>query len=159
MDFGFGAFLEKFEERFGRRITSLMLMLIGAAVIVTCIALIVNQAVLPIADAVKAAISLPETKLFSEGFITTFIGALVGFLAGGAGPVMIYLWIMKRRSTQAMAELRVVYKETIDTLEEARSLHSEARALRVQAQRVEAKIEGLENLPQSPQSTAPETQP
>jgi hypothetical protein len=52
MDFGFGRFLEMFEERFGRRPTTALLGLIGLAVFGLCARLIYDDIFRPIYDVV-----------------------------------------------------------------------------------------------------------
>jgi hypothetical protein len=48
MDFGLGRFLEMFEERFGRRVTTALLALVGIAIAVFCLHLVFEGFLLPI---------------------------------------------------------------------------------------------------------------
>ena len=61
MDFGFGKFLEMFEERFGRHPTTGLLIAIALAILVFCANLVLVQGVMPLTDLIRG--STDEIKL------------------------------------------------------------------------------------------------
>ena len=93
MDFGFGAFLEKFEAHFGRRMTKILPALIGVTVVTTCLGLISSQVINPMIQLLSPSWKRGDflTLMFSTFWIG--VGCAVGV---GLGKILEYLFVTRR---------------------------------------------------------------
>jgi len=99
MDIGLGRFLEMFEERFGRTATTVLVGIIGLAVIAFCVPLIWNNLIMPIYLGVSAIIqgipipSWDDLKVPLIGMsVTLAVFWLVNFIAWHAIVVPLLNW-------------------------------------------------------------------
>ena len=58
MDFGFASFLDKFEDKFGKFLTGMMLLIIALAIFAFCGNIIVTVILLPAINIIKHIISI-----------------------------------------------------------------------------------------------------
>lgn len=105
MDFGFGAFLEKFEENFGKSITRILLILIGVAVFSTASSIIYNLTVRPIANLVYKLLGEESGNwllVVVVAFSLTLFSAIVSLIAATAS------WISARHYARLYSRARGV---------------------------------------------------
>jgi ABC-type Fe3+ transport system permease subunit len=125
MDFGFGRFLEMFEDRFGRQATTILLAAIGLAVFGVCVSAIYNNIAIPIYD---IAIQIIHSGASLKNITTNSVWAAVISAAVTAGILVIILLyvryknkIMIRRLSDVHNSLSAVYaaldQQTKDTAE------------------------------------------
>lgn len=57
MDFGFAGFLDKFESRFGSKVTTILLTLIGLAIAVFCVNILYTMAIQPLLSALSEMVA------------------------------------------------------------------------------------------------------
>lgn len=82
MDFGFGAFLDKFEDHFGRVATKLLLIAIGIAIIAVCASIIITNVVDPLFelfDEYRQGYGITSTTIFRT-VVASMVVALVVML-------------------------------------------------------------------------------
>ena len=82
MDFGFGAFLEKFEEYFGRGMTRALMALIGIFITVFCGAAIVKTAIFPIYKLLVPVVAKETASSFVAPLFTVAGGVSFGGFVG-----------------------------------------------------------------------------
>jgi hypothetical protein len=108
MEFGFGAFLEKFETHFGKRPTKVLLSLIGLAIVAATGSLIWHTALEPIVSAiVKDMPTRPRHGILNLFWLASVIGA--GIAAGfgvAAGLVFLLRGHIFKRHVKKLAKSR-----------------------------------------------------
>ncbi len=57
MDFGFAGFLDKFEAKFGSRVTTCLLFLIGVAIATFCVNILYTMAVDPLLSSIQEMVA------------------------------------------------------------------------------------------------------
>lgn len=101
MDFGFGRFLEMFEERFGRVTTTVLLGAIGLAILCVCGDLIISNIILPMYTfLLKMALKKDIWVTFRNGYIPSVLAEgvtiiLMSFIAG----ISIRVYFARRRNS------------------------------------------------------------
>jgi hypothetical protein len=99
MDFGFGRFLEMFEERFGYRATSGLLLLIALGISAFSLGLVWN------------VVLEPFVELFSDDAEATGATVLFFVLVLGVG-LALNEWFFKPRLTEIMREMKELKAES-----------------------------------------------
>jgi hypothetical protein len=107
LDFGLAGVVQMMEERFGRRATGFLLLLLYVALVAACIYFIVEYLVLPVVDVVKWA--LPHAQAIEINTITILY--ICGFTAAAVllYPVLQFFWQQRRvpqKVLDRLAELR-----------------------------------------------------
>ena len=128
MDFGFGAFLEKFEQRFGNFATTILLGLIGLTVVTACMSLIYKTAMEPAIatfnDLLIRSDSLDQFYQFVSSYLSSAIGLGLGILS------MSYFAFPRalKRVECAHREAEKGLREVQDILKQTDALYDEALA-------------------------------
>jgi vacuolar-type H+-ATPase subunit E/Vma4 len=76
VDFGFGSLIDKFEERFGRRVTTVLLAVVGLGIFAGCVGLIAGNLIKPSIDLYNAT----DWPAFKEWLIKHLIPTLVALV-------------------------------------------------------------------------------
>lgn len=120
MDFGFGSLVEKFDERLGKPLTSLILWLAGLALLIACIRSIILDGIIPVVEFVKGV----EDNSFFQLFVSLSATGALGMMTGGLAAV--FFTIARRRKIDSIvsraeqnairleashAELRVLFDD------------------------------------------------
>lgn len=109
VDFGFGSFLEKFEEHFGKWPIRFLLLLIGLTATLACGKLIWEIALGPLIDAItKAGLVVTALKAFWMG---------VAFAAGCAAASGFYVAYSKWRIGRSLVDIEQRQNELISKSE------------------------------------------
>lgn len=112
MDFGFGVFLEKFEEHFGKTALKGLLLLIGMAVALFCAKMIWEIGLGPLVDAItKAGLTKTLLNLFWMGAAFAF-----GVAVSSALYIAFMTWRLNHRLTES-EKLADLHLERIDRIE------------------------------------------
>ncbi|HEU4960800.1 MAG TPA: hypothetical protein VFT56_10350 [Sphingomonas sp.] len=129
MDFGFGAFLEKFEQSFGERATKILLMLIGAAVAATTVSVIYNLAIKPLIGPIYrffGGLDGEWTLAFSIIFVVTALSSGAGMGAFYSSIIVIRRYRRKMEAVEAVIKrAEDLSKRTIETGEANKLLFEE----------------------------------
>lgn len=133
MDFGFGAFFEKFEAAYGKKWTSFLLGLIGLTVATTCVSLVFSTALVPVLKFVKADLTN------ANGFVTVANGLLLFILVISGASLASYL-IDAYRAKMSNAAAQEVLNRAEDILVETRANRADARAYKDEAKLLFAEV-------------------
>jgi len=99
MDFGFGSLVEKFEERVGRRATTVLLYGIGAATLIICVNTVITQGIIPVVDFVRGVSSKTVLGLLSD----LLVGSLIAVVSGAVFVFLVRWWV--KRATMRIVEV------------------------------------------------------
>lgn len=108
VDLGFGRFLEMFEERFGKRVTTVLLAIIGIGVLAGCVGLAVQNLILPAINLYND-LDWPASKLWLQNQLLpalislALLYPLVGFLAFVSYEIYDRTIAARRREKKARA--------------------------------------------------------
>lgn len=126
MDFGFGAFLEKFEENFGRTATRGLLLLIGLAVAITMVSLIFSS-IRPITSFLLNLIS---------NIVDVNTLALIFFLFGSSLSLVVFCiyavishQFIRAYYKRKIAELRLLLDKAEEICKRSQDFNSASRLL------------------------------
>lgn len=115
MDFGFGAFLEKFESYFGALATRVLVGLMGAAVVAACLSLIGRL--------VMSTVHLFDQSTKNRAGDVFLVAQLLALLWAGYTGVESYRRVKRlRREISYLRDAETASKETRATLEDTREL-------------------------------------
>jgi len=138
MDFGFGALIDKIEERIGRRATTALLWFASAAAFVLCINTIITSGIIPIVNFVRGVNVEPVRGLLVSVLSATAIGSIsAGVFA------LIIRWLTARavrriiqradervqRAEEAIAGAEQFAAELTERLQQAVTLEEKAREI------------------------------
>lgn len=150
VDFGFGAFLEKFEEQFGRRALKALLILVSLAVAVFCCQLIWQIALGPLTILMANALA---TGTIVEALVNIFwlgVALAAGIGAASQMSASFASWrdykrgqVLLRRTVELEAELSEKVPMVENLTEEASAALTAARQILEEAKAVSAEAEAL----------------
>ena len=118
MDFGFAAFLEKFEDHFGRPLTKVLLMLIGLAIISATCSIIWSTMLNPLLGLLSA--QGPSSKSWDEFVRIGWIAVTIG-----GGVALGFELIVIVHNAKVGRRLRLEAKKTEELMDQARDLRDQ----------------------------------
>lgn len=110
MDFGFAAFLEKFEEHFGRAATKIILILIGLAIVSATGSIIWNTLIKPLAALLPMSGASAWERLTNLAWTAILIGGGIG--VGFEAIAVLYNARAGRRLAAGLRETKEILAES-----------------------------------------------
>lgn len=167
MDFGFAAFLEKFESHFGHWPTKILLFLIGTSVAIFCCSTIWSLALKPLIAPIVSSLSAGSIwKAFAE---TVWTGGALAFGALMASAFAAHLadWYyvrnlrrLEKKSKRLLSEEIKYVNDAKTALAKAEQLTTRAKAMTESSQILHHELTKLaKNQRLSPPSIKSKTQP
>jgi hypothetical protein len=128
MDFGFAAFLEKFESYYGKRATRAVLGLMGFTIVVACGSLIWSQLLRPSIDLVRGVSESGSGRIVN--WLSTLWTALIWGAGLGVGFVLVggyRVWRSTRKLDALIERAELVQNRSTDALH--RAVHHRSKRL------------------------------